>query len=883
MLKVMVRGLRSRLVRLLLTALVVVMGVAFVSGSQLLTDTVKQGFDRVFSSRYAGTDAVVRSSDSLFTFGGQQRAPIRDDVLATAGQAAGVGKAAGVVQAPVRLLGKDGKGASNPGTLALQTFGLNWIDDSQLNRWRLSSGRPPQRDGEVVIDEKFAADKGFTLGDRLNIPFAQGTVPFTVVGIAGFQSNPNYSGSTAVLFDTATAQKYLVGERQFNWIALTAKPGVSQSELRAAVQRSVTAAGPLQVLTGAEFTREDQDLYQRALGAFNQFLQIFAYVALFVSIFVIYNTFSVVVAQRARELALLRAMGAGRRQIIGSMTAEAAIVGVLASLFGVGAGIAFGWLILALLGALGLAPIDAALATRPVSFLPAFLAGVVVTIAAALLPAWRASRIPPVAALRDHVAEPAGYTYARVAIGAFMVVSGTASMLFGLAERSANSVAFVGIGMAVVFLGTAVVGPILVRPASAVLGSFPVRWKGITGLLARENARRNPKRTSATTTAVMIAVALVAMISVFGESLRAATAEAVDLSVVGDLVVNASTVGLAGVSPEVTRQLNEQPEVQAAASLRVGVALADGRPSLFFGVDPARLQQVVKFDVASGSLDDLGTDGIAVAQKIADDNRLAVGSPVLVHFLTPAAQIAAASATPTTAGTGGGSLVTPAPEPIGDRVLKVRAIFDSELLRGSAGYLVSQQVFEQGFPAVQNTDLQVYVKLAPGVSTAVARERLEPVVARFPPAELQDLTEFKRAQSAPIDRVVTFIWALLLMAVLISAIGILNTLLLSVYERIRELGLLRAAGMSREQVRTMVRWEAVIISIMGTLAGLVIGVLFAWALVRALAEEGLRTFAIPTVQLVVVVVLAGMIGVVAAIVPARRAANLDVLQAIATE
>jgi putative ABC transport system permease protein len=265
---------------------------------------------------------------------------------------------------------------------------------------------------------------------------------------------------------------------------------------------------------------------------------------------------------------------------------------------------------------------------------------------------------------------------------------------------------------------------------------------------------------------------------------------------------------------------------------------------------------------------------IAVAQKVADDQHLSIGSPVTVHSLTADSAMTPTRVPDTTVGSATRS---------SDRVLTVRAIYDSALLVGSPGFLVSQPVYEQLFPASQNTDLQVYEKLKPGVDPALARAHLQPVVAAFPPAELQDLTEFKKTQTKPIDRFVTFVWAMLLMAVLISAIGILNTLMLSVYERTRELGLLRAAGMARAQVRTAVRWEAVIISILGTLIGLIVGVFFAWALVRALSTEGLRVFAVPPLQLAVIVVLAGVIGVLAAVLPARRAANLDVLQAIATE
>jgi putative ABC transport system permease protein len=295
---------------------------------------------------------------------------------------------------------------------------------------------------------------------------------------------------------------------------------------------------------------------------------------------------------------------------------------------------------------------------------------------------------------------------------------------------------------------------------------------------------------------------------------------------------------------------------------------------LFIAIDAARLQQVVKFDLVAGTLDDLGTDGVAISKRRADADHVGVGDVIHTHFLTPGRVASGAAGTDP-----GDTTIVDS----GDRALTVRTVVDSELLQGNSGLLVSQQLFEQVFPASAQIDLQVYVKLRPGVAPAAARADLSPLVGEYPPAQLQDLTEFKKARTEPIERFVTFIWALLLMAVVISAIGILNTLLLSVFERTRELGLLRAAGMTRRQVRSSVDWEAVIISIMGTVLGLVIGVFFGWALVKALAEEGLQVFAIPYGQLTIVVLVAGAIGIIAALLPARRAANLDILQAINVE
>ena len=879
MLKLTLRGLRAHLARLALTAVVVMISVGFVAGSQVLTDTVKDGFDQVFSQIYAGTDAVVRSSDTVSTFVSEKRAPVSETLLPTVRQAPGVRAAEGAIQEQIRLVGRDGKAVGGQG--GPPSFGLNWMTTPELNHWHLVTGRPPTADTDVVIDQKFSEDEGFAVGDTLRIPLAQGSVPFTVVGVARFNTNPNYSGSTAVLFSSTAAQQYLASPGQYDRISIVADEGVSQDQVAANVFDAVSGTPGIQVLTGQAFTKESQDLFQKALDLLNQVLVVFGLVALFVSTFIIYNTFSLIVAQRTRELALLRAVGASRRQIIRSVVSEAFLIGVVAATLGVGVGIVIGWAISAFLAGLGFVPTNASLTIRPLALLPGLLVGVVVTVVSGLVPAWRASRIPPVAAIRDVQVDRSRFTRGRMAAGLVLGCAGAALLAVGLVTKPDHTLTMVGIGMAGVFLGVAVLAPAFVSPLSTVLGSVPAALRGVTGRLARENARRNPKRTAATTSAVMIAVALVGFIAIVGESFRVATTDAIDKAVLGDFIVNSDNVGFGGVSTDLTRRLNEHPDVQSAASLRLGAGTADAKPTLFIAVDPGRLQQVVKFDVVAGDLDALGTDGVAISKRTADTDHLAVGDPIRAHFLTPGR--AAGDTSGGAAGPGPTDPGSATIEDSGDRLLTVKTVFDSELLQGSTGLLVSQQLFEQVFPASAQIDLQVYVKLKAGVVPATARSDLTPLVNDYPPAQLQDLTEFKKARTEPIERFVTFIWALLLMAVVISAIGILNTLLLSVFERTRELGLLRAAGMTRRQVRSSINWEAVIISIMGTLLGLAIGVFFGWALVKALADEGLQVFAVPYGQLATVVVVAGAIGIVAALLPARRAANLDVLRAIASE
>jgi putative ABC transport system permease protein len=508
-----------------------------------------------------------------------------------------------------------------------------------------------------------------------------------------------------------------------------------------------------------------------------------------------------------------------------------------------------------LLAGAGFVPPDAALVVRAAGFVGPFLMGLVVTVTAAIFPAWRASTIPPVAAMRAAAIEPRHPSRIRVLVGAVIGALGAIAMSIGLFADIDDPLPVVGISMGLVFVGIAVLAPAFAGPVSRLLGRPLARLRPVTGVLARENAARNPRRTAATASAVMVGVTLVSFIAILGESLRVSTTETIDDAVTGDFIIDSRCSGqLVGLDPDLAPTVAAIPGVDVATGLSIGAAKLHGSPTLVLGVNPSELQEVLKIDVVDGDLAGLQNGGIAVPADMADTYGWKVGTPLRLSFLET-----------------------------GNVSLEVRALYDNDWLATSRGLMVSKELFNANFPPNQQTDFQVFVKLDKAVAADTVGPQLDETAAQFPPARVEDLTEFKRTQTRVIDQFVFFIWALLLLAVVISVIGILNTLLLSVYERTREIGLLRAGGMTRSQVRSTIRWEAVIITLVGTLAGLSLGLFFAWVIVRALADEGVREYAIPLVQLGVIVGGAWVASLLAAAWPARRAANLDVLAAIAEQ
>ncbi len=850
MLHVTWKGLLAHKLRLATTAIAVLIGVAFMAGTLVLTATIGSTFDGLYADINAGTDVVVRSAESV-SIGqgfGDVRAAVDESILPTVQGVDGVRVAEGNVSGYAQFVGRDGKAVGNPNRGA-PTLGFAWSQDEALNPLRLADGAPPSGPGQVVVDKATADKEGFAVGDQVTVLTATGARQFTVSGITRFGKVDSPLGATLAVFDTATAQQVLGLSGKYTDIAVAAAPGTSQQELAERVQAALSPS--FEAVTGKALTAEQQSQTRDALGFFNTFLLVFAVIALFVGCFLIYNTFSIIVAQRSREMALLRAIGAGRRQVLGSVLIEAVVTGLVASVVGVVAGLGVAVVLRNLLAALGIDIPASGLTIEPNAVLVPIVVGMVITVLSAYFPARRASKVPPVAAMREVQVDESGRSVMRVVAGGLVLGLGIALLFVGLFARPDNAVAVVGGGAVLTFLGVAVLGPVIAAPMARAIGWPIQRLRGTTGELARENAARSPKRTSATAAALMIGVGLVSFILILWASATDSIRSTVDKGFVGDFVVQSNAGFQGGLPPEVAASLRDLPEVGTVAEVRVTAAEVDGTGTQVPGVDPQGFGTIADLEVRAGSLSDLSRPStIAVYDQHAKDKGWQLGDTVTVVF-------------PAT----------------GPQQLQIVATYHDQNIGGN--YLIGLPTFEANTQV--QLDNSVYLKLAPGVSAEQGRSAIESVTDTYPNAEVQDKTEFADSIVGQVTSLLMLVIVLLLLAVVIALIGIANTLALSIFERTHELGLLRAVGMTRAQLRSAVRWESVIIALLGTVLGLLIGLFFGWALVRALSDQGFGGLSVPTGWLVVVVLVAFGAGVLAAVFPARRAARLDVLTAIATQ
>ncbi|MBN2623496.1 MAG: ABC transporter permease, partial [Acidimicrobiales bacterium] len=580
------------------------------------------------------------------------------------------------------------------------------------------------------------------------------------------------------------------------------------------------------------------------------FLTMFAGIALLVATFSIYNTFSIIVAQRTRQAALLRALGAVRGQVLRSVVAEALLVGIVASLVGLVGGIGIAGLLKGLFDAVGFAlPAGGTIVTTG-TIVTGLVVGVIVTLLAGVFPAVKASRIAPLAAIRDVAVERTTPSRARIVLGVATAVIGIGTTLVA-ALGDEDMLGVVGVGAVLTVVGAVVLGPVVARPAASLLGAPVARLRGMTGGLARQNAVRNPRRTAGTSSALMVGVAVVTLFTVFAASLQASLDDTIDRSFGGDLVVNSGVFGGGGISPELATEVAALPEIDLAVGVGTGAAEIDGATKEMSITEPGELSRVLDLGVSDGSLDDLG-DGMAVSEATATSNGWRVGDVVPVTFADGQTED-----------------------------LTIGATYETDEIAG--GYLLPRTVWTPH--AVQDVDAMVMVEAAEGTSVTEAKEAVTRVADRFGGPEVEDRTEFAATMTTGVDMMLGIIYALLALAIVIALMGIANTLSLSIHERTRELGLLRAVGQTRRQVRSMVRWESVVIATFGTVAGIGLGVFLGWALVQAVgtASGGLGVFALPAGRLAVVLVVGAVAGVLAGVRPSRRAARLDVLAAIGTE
>ena len=837
MLRATFRSLLARKLRLLLSAMAVVLGVSFVSGALILTDTLGAVFDDLFASVNSKTAVEVRGTspfDASRQDGAEARRPVPADLIPQLSQIDGVTAVVGDVSGYAVILKPDGKPVTQG---RAPSIGLNYDTNPATSSFTLRSGKPPVSAGQVAIDAGTAKKNDFAVGQQITVLTRQGRGDYAITGVFGFGGNDNVAGASLIAFDSQTAQQMVGTPGELEAIRLAAAEGVSQTELRDRVRRVLPAG--TEAITGTQAADEAASSVKKGLGFFNTFLLVFAGVALFVGAFLIFNTFTILVAQRSRELALLRALGASRGQVVRSVLAEALVVGLVASVLGLGAGVGMAIGLQALIRAVGGSLPQGSLVIAGSTVITCFVVGILVTAVAALLPARRASSVPPVAAMRDAVtAEP---TLRRgTLIGLVLLAAGVAAIAFGLR----GSLAVLGGGALLCFLAVAALSPLLARPAARVLGA-PFARK-VPGRLGRLNAMRNPRRTATTAAALMVGLALVSTVSILGDSAKASIDKIIKGAVGADLVVQ-ETQGFAGFPTAVGDAVRSLPQVTTVDALRFDAAKVGAETTFITAVPPRAVGSTLTLTRKSGQLA-LSPGVVLASESEAKARSLKAGDDVTVTYSKGAKQ-----------------------------TVRVGGTYADNQLIGP--YLFDQSAAKD---FTVQLDGVLLVRAASGTSVASLRAAVDKAIAPYPMVEAQTSDDFAAGVADQINVVITIISVLLLLSIVIAVLGIVNTLALAVIERTRELGLLRAVGLARRQTRRMITVEAVIVSVFGALLGIAVGSAFGITLQRALADQGITELRFPVARLATYVAIAGVAGVVAALLPARRAARLDVLAAVAS-
>jgi len=844
-----VKSLWARKVRALTTTLAVVIGVAFVAGTYVLTDTTFAAFDEIFSDSLEGTSVVITARDEVEQESGE--IPSFDAALLPGvKRVRGVRLAAGAIFTPGGFFDSEGEAIGSK--FAPKFISSNMPDGLEPQTY--VDGHPPRNQRQASLDEAAAEASGLEIGDKIELASVERATTYTLVGLTRL-GDASFGGASIANVTLPEAQRITGKKGEFDQISVAAEEGISEATLSRRIQQ--IAPPTVRVETAQENAKRNSDQIRDNLGFVRIALLIFAFVALFVGAFLIFNTFSITVAQRIREFGMLRTLGAGRRQILTSVVVEALVIGLLGALLGLAAGYGIAKGLTALFVAVGLDLPTTALVTKDRTVVASLLIGVGVTLVSSLVPALRATRVPPIAAMQDLEVPRSrrrGIAYAAIAVllgaaGLGLVVAG----LFGGIDGGTAAI-LMGGGAVAVILGVSLFSPRLVRPLASFAGWPLERLRRLTGRLARENTQRNPSRTAVTAAALMIGLAVVAFVTVFAAGIKSSIATAVDDSFQGELVLQ-NTDGFSPISPGAADAARQVPGIELVSTMRASQAKllnGGGKPRVSaLDRDAADVLTIDWTEGGSRTLRTLTDSEVVVDKSFAGSNGFELGDEV--RFLT---QIGA----------------RPSLTVVGE-------FEDKADLLGSA--IVTQRVMARQFD--QSDDVFDFVKLAPDAQPEAVQARLTKVMEReFPTAEVRNQQELKENQEEQINQLLKLIYALLALAVLVSLFGIANTLALSIHERTRELGMLRAIGMSRRQVRTMIRYEAVITALIGALLGMVLGVIFAALIAQPLKEEGF-VLSYPVGTLLLMLVFAAVAGVVAAIAPARRASRLNVLQALQYE
>jgi putative ABC transport system permease protein len=853
LIRVALRGLLGRKFRAVLTALAIVLGVAMVSGTYVLTDTIDKAFNQIFSESYAGTDAVVTGKEPDISFQGSttETPPVPASALEQVRQVDGVDAAAASVrdETSAKILDRDGDAISGNGAPTFG-FGLDTSPEAaRFNPLNLLEGRWPAGPNEVVIDANTADDQDYGVGDSVKVASLGPVQAFNVVGIAKYGDLESLGSATFAVFDIPTAQKLFDKPNSFDAIQVAAVDGVTPDQL---VQRIDTAlaSDDVTVNSGIEQANDESEEVSEFTSFIQYFLLAFGGIALFVGAFVIFNTMSITVAQRTRELATLRTLGASRRQVRMSVLLEALVIGVLASLVGLGLGYLLAKGLNALFEALDLSlpQTDLVFATRTV--VVSLVVGILVTLLAGLFPALRATRVPPISVVREGATMPKGRFSRFTPVIALVAIAGALALLgysmFADDVDTATRLLSIAGGTLLLFVGVAMISPQLVRPLAAVVGIPARQIGGAAGRIARANSIRNPGRTAATAAALMIGIALVSFVAVLANGMKQSNRGAIEDQVSADWVITSQD----GYLPFVASAGDAVDGVQGASTtdVRSDLAKLAGSSRYLTGIEPNTITDAYNFEWVDGSnavLGELGSNGAILDKDFAEDKNLSVGD-------TFSAQVPSGKEIP----------------------LRVVGIYKPPPFYPLLGNVsIQKSTFDTLYERPRNQFTFV---------NGGDRSALEAKLDAFPDANLQTREEWITFQDEDFNQFLTMLYVLLALSVIVSIFGMVNTLVLSVFERTRELGMLRAVGMTRRQVRRMIRHESVITALIGAALGLPLGMFLAALVTKALSQYDIE-YAVPVGQLIVFAVIATIVGIVAAILPARRAARLNVLRALQYE
>lgn len=845
MFRISLKSILGRKARLVLTSLAVILGTAFLSGTSVFSATLDRTFNNLFEDVFKNIDGYVRSTQVVegdFGLIERQRIPAEyvDKVLAVPG----VSDAVPDIQAFARIVGKDGKPIGSEGA-GPPTFGSVAVEFKGA-LWTIAEGKFPKGPNEIALDEGAAKKAGYVLGDKVKVVAQSGSREFTLVGIASYGDVRSPGGATFALFDVPTAAEFLGKPGFVDAILVVGDGSRSDEALAKDIDAIFDPSQKVETLTGAEVTKETQDDIGEALSFFSIFLTFFSYIALGVGSFVIYNVFSISAAQRQKENALLRALGANRSQITRSMLIESIAVGLVGSLLGFVGGLGISKLLSVALPALGIDLPSGGLVVTASILINTVVVGLIVTVLSAVLPARRAGKVPPLAAMRATAIETAGPGRVRLFWALGFIVLGVVTIGAVIGGASNN---LLGLGVLLVFIGTIVIGPTIARPVALFLGRPAETFRGVTGQMARQNAARNPKRTSRTSAPVLIGVALVTAVSALAASINGQIADIFTEQFKADYAVNSNAQGFGGLSADLATTLSDIDGVDDASGIGTVLTKIDGKGRSITVITPSTIGGNYDIGLVDADYSVLDKDGILISESLAERENLKVGSIIPVTF---------------------GDGVT--------RDLTVRALYiHNDLARDR---VISRETFAG--TTVSSFDFSVYVTLEKGADSEKVRAELQKAVDDYGQGKLLSRDEYIDEQAGQVNQLLGLIYGLLALSVIIAIVGIIITLLLSVFERQREIGLLRAVGMTRSQVRTTVRWESVITSLLGAVLGILLGIGLGWVIVFALRDQGLTSFQIPVGTTIFIMVMSFVVGVLAAVYPAWRATKVDMLDALNT-